>query len=138
MTEEEIQLFIHLRDDYGYYLTHFGFFDDPTTKAVYDAYFGEFKTVIIMEPNRGRIFDEIKYQIKKLNEVFDNKIIQDCVKSMKLQNMSRFIVVKHPMDLRGRGYSHLLVQDGFQHQTDFDEIVAPVVYTNRTKFNIIP
>jgi len=142
MTDEQIKLFIDFSKDYGYYLTHMGFEDTPTSLAVYEGYFNSMrgKTTLIMEPNHGKIFSEIKYQIGLLGKILNYKaIIKNNVKSLELENSSYFKVIKTPLDLKGMGFSHLLVQDGFQDQKYFSEYVYPVIAASRSsKVSIIP
>ena len=141
MTNEQIELFIDFSKDYGYYLTHMGFEDTPTALAVYEGYFNTMggKTTLIMEPNRGKIFSEIKYQIDELCRILNyQKIITNQIRYLELENRSYFKVIKKPpLDLKGLGFSHLLVQDGFQDQKYFSEYVYPIIAANRSKVSII-
>ncbi|UYD59388.1 hypothetical protein HPMBJEAJ_00289 [Aeromonas phage avDM6] len=140
MTNEQIELFIDFSKDYGYYLTHMGFEDTPTSLAVYEGYFNSMggKTTLIMEPNRGKIFSEIKYQINELCRILNYTcIIENNIKSLKLENRSYFKVIKTPLDLKGWGFSHLLVQDGFQDQKYFSEYFYPIIAASRSKVSII-
>ncbi|UKM62556.1 hypothetical protein P19_0068 [Aeromonas phage P19] len=140
LTKEIVELFVNLRNDYGFYLTHIGVQDTPVSVAVHDCYFNSSggKT-IVMESMNGPIFDEIKYQLKELGNIFgDEFVIAWNSKYIRLENESYFISLREPLDLKGWSYKHLLVLDGFQNKKYFDEIVCPVAAACNAKVSIIP
>ncbi|QMV28898.1 hypothetical protein AP1_0191 [Aeromonas phage AP1] len=141
LTKEIVELFVNLRNDYGFYLTHIGVQDTPVSVAVHDGYFNSHggKTIVTMEPMNGPIFDEIKYQLKELGNIFgDEFVLASNSKYIKLENKSYFVLVRDPLGLKGFAYSHLLALDGFQNKKYFDEIVYPVAAACNAKVSIIP
>ncbi|ASU00510.1 hypothetical protein [Aeromonas phage AS-yj] len=140
LTKEIVELFINLRNDYGFYLTHIGVQDTPVSAAVHDCYFhSQGRKTIVMEPMNGTIFNEIKYQLKELGNIFgDEFVLASNSKYIKLENESYFVLVRDPLGLKGFSYSHLLVLDGFQNKKYFDEIVYPVAASCNAKVSIIP
>lgn len=139
LSDDQIRLFIGLRNDYSFYLSHMGFEDNPISLSVYEGYFNGSggKTIIALE-HKPVIFDEIRYQISKLADLFDDPVEHIENRKVCLYNGSYFRSVTYVDGLRGMGFSHLLVRDGMQHLDDFHEKVAPIVAACRVKMSIIP